>query len=88
MKKLKRYMGIILRENNYISHSFEPDLGDSVKNTNPGCMHYGSEGTVIKIVELPNDMGKGIAYECTNCGDNWSTGDILYKTMDQLGPMR
>ena len=88
MKRLKYYYKAILRENNYVSHSFEPAVGDEVKNTNPGCKHYGSEGIVVKVVELPGDMGKGVEYECTNSGDNWASGDVLVKTMDQLGPAR
>ena len=32
-------------------------------------------------------MGKSVEYECTNRGQNWETGDILKKTMDQLEPM-
>ena len=87
-KTLRDYAKYILRENNYVSHSFEPVSGDKVKNINPGCKHYGSEGIVVKVVELPKDMGKGIAYKCTNDGSCWSTGDVLYKTMDQLGPVR
>lgn len=70
----------------FTSHSFEPAVGDEVINTNPGCKHFGSEGIVIGITDLPEDSGKVISYQCTNNGDNFSVGDVLEKTMDQLAP--
>lgn len=69
------------------SHTWEPSLGDSVVNTNPGCKHKGSEGIVVDIIDLPQDAGKTVTYCCTNAGDNWYKGDFLTKTMDQLSPM-
>jgi len=60
------------------------DIGDKVKNINAMCKHYGSEGTVKEIRELPEDMGYGVVYECTNDGSTWKKGDLLGKTEIQL----
>jgi hypothetical protein len=66
------------------SHTVEPFIGDHVVNINPGCKHYGSEGIVIMMNQLPRDMGSVASYKCTNSGDNWSEGDVLEKSLDQL----
>jgi len=60
------------------------NVGDKVKNINAMCKHYGSEGTVKEIRELPEDMGYGVVYECTNDGSTWKRGDLLGKTEIQL----
>ena len=72
---------------NFVSHHDEPQVGDAIVNNNPDCKHYESEGVVIKIESLPEDKGKTASYKCTNTGDNWSKGDVLTKTMDQLTPL-
>ena len=59
-------------------------IGEKVKNINAMCKHYGSEGTVKEVRELPEDMGYGIVYECSNNGPTWKIGDILGKTEVQL----
>jgi len=59
-------------------------IGDKVRNINPACMHYGSEGTVKEIRELPENMGYAVVYECTNDGSTWKKGDMLGKTEIQL----
>ena len=59
-------------------------VGDKVKNINAMCKHYGSEGTVKEIRDLPDDMGYAVVYECTNDGPNWKMGDMLGKTEIQL----
>ena len=59
-------------------------VGDKVKNINAQCKHYGSEGMVKEIRELPENMGYAIVYECTNDGPNWKKGDFLGKTEIQL----
>ena len=59
-------------------------VGDKVKNINVQCKHYGSEGIVKQIKELPEDMGYGIIYECVNDGETWKKGDMLGKTEIQL----
>jgi hypothetical protein len=59
-------------------------VGDKVKNVNAKCKHYGSEGIVKEIRDLPDDMGYAVVYECTNEGSNWKKGDMLGKTEIQL----
>ena len=59
-------------------------VGDKVKNINAECKHYGSEGVVKEIRELPDDMGYAVVYECTNEGASWKKGDMLGKTEIQL----
>ena len=66
------------------SHTVEPMIGDQVVNVNPGCKHYGSEGIVVRLEQLPQDMGTVACYKCMNNGTNWSEGDILRKSLDQL----
>ena len=82
---LREFIRRVLLES-FVSHSFEPVNGDNVINTNPDCTHYGSEGVVVLVKSLPEDMGKAVRYKCTNNGPTWNPGDILTKTMDQLGP--
>jgi hypothetical protein len=59
-------------------------VGDKVRNINAMCKHYGSEGSVKEIRELPQDMGYGVVYECSNNGPTWKVGDMLGKTEIQL----
>ena len=71
---------------NYVSHHFEPMIGDFVINNNPKCKHRGSIGIVLSIESIPNDAGKIVKYKCQNNGPHWSKGSVLSKTMDQLCP--
>ena len=71
----------------YQSHTFEPKVGDLVKNVNPKCIHHGSEGTVTAVKSLTKGRGTTVRYRCTNGGPKWGKGDILEKTLDQLAPM-
>jgi len=73
-------------DENFISHSYEPLVGDEVVNNNTKCKHYGSKGIVVRINVLPKDNGKTATYSCTNNGPLWEKGDLLTKTMDQLIP--
>ena len=59
-------------------------IGDKIRNINAQCKHYGSEGIVKEIRELPEDMGYAVIYECTNDGPTWKKGDMLGKTEIQL----
>ena len=59
-------------------------VGDKVRNVNAECKHYGSEGIVKEIRDLPEDMGYAVMYECTNDGSSWKKGDMLGKTEIQL----
>ena len=83
IEKLLKRLNIPLHEG-FVSHSYEPVIGDNVKNNNPGCIHYGSEGVIEDIEDLPDDVGKTITYRVTNDGENYENGDMLTKTMDQL----
>lgn len=58
--------------------------GDKVKNINSSCKHYGSEGIVETLEELPQYMGDVVLYRTTNSGKTWKEGDILKKTEIQL----
>ena len=73
--------------NTFTSNYDEPHIGDSVINTNPGCVHYKSEGVIEDINDLPDDMGITISYRVTNNGDSYTEGDVLTKTPDQLEPI-
>lgn len=58
--------------------------GDKIKNTNASCMHYGSEGIVQHIEELPENIGYIVGYRTTNSGSSWTVDQYLRKTEDQL----
>ena len=70
-----------------ISEPYTIQVGGMVQNINPDCMHYGSIGTVDKMIALPGDVGTVVKYTVTNDGDTFSAGDSLMKTMDQLVPV-
>ena len=56
---IDRYTNKSLYEHryNFTSHYDEPEIGDSVVNTNPGCVHYKSEGVIEDIKDLPDEIG-------------------------------
>ena len=83
--KLKRALSKAMET--YQSHTFEPKVGDLVKNVNPKCIHHGSEGKVTAVKSLTKGRGTTVRYQCTNGGPKWMKGDILEKTLDQLSPM-
>ena len=58
--------------------------GDKVKNINTACMHYGSEGIVEHIEEIPENIGYIVSYKTTNAGQSWTVDQYLRKTEDQL----
>ena len=58
--------------------------GDKVKDINTACMHYGSEGIVETIEEMPENIGYIVGYKTTNSGPSWTTDQYLRKTEDQL----
>ena len=60
------------------------EAGDKVRNVNEQCKHYRSEGTVKEVKDLPEDAGFLVGYTCSNAGNNWGEGDLLFKTPDQL----
>jgi hypothetical protein len=59
-------------------------VGDRVKNINTECAHYGSEGVIEDIQQLPYDMGYIVSYKTTNSGPTWEANQTLRKTKDQL----
>ena len=62
--------------------------GDMVKNINQFCKHYGSEGYVDDVSELPDFMGQVVGYTTSNSGPTWNKGEKLVKTPNQLVVMR
>ena len=62
----------------------EMETGMRVLNINASCKHYNSEGFIKEIKDLPDDMGKVVAYEVINDGANFKKGDILTKTINQI----
>lgn len=60
------------------------EAGMRILNINASCKHYNSEGIIKEIKDLPDDMGKIVAYEVLNDGINFEKGDILTKTIDQI----
>ena len=85
MSVLRQFTRKVLAEM-FQSHTVEPSEGDLVRNVNPGCKHFNSVGKVLSTQNLPDDTGKIIVYVVTNSGDNFSPGDVLKKTLDQLTP--
>ena len=85
MKLLREYIRVLLKEE-FQSHEFEPRIGDLVSNINPSCKHYNSHGEVLRVKSLPKSVGKLIVYRVFNNGKNFTIGDVLEKTMDQLAP--
>jgi hypothetical protein len=91
-KKLPPWLNKKKSKSNYselwkkISGGYGGDLkvGDNVKNINPKCTHFKSEGVVKKFNKIPGDKGVTVAYQCTNAGKTWKKGDMLDKTPDQL----
>jgi len=69
---------------NYMSSEPMFMVGQKVRNVNNKCSHYGSEGIIKEIKDLPNQMGKVISYEVINEGPTYKKGEVLTKTMDQL----
>ena len=59
-------------------------IGDKVRNINPYCKHYNSEGEVKEIRDLPEDMGYAVIYQCTNDGSTWKKGDICYNSNPEM----
>jgi hypothetical protein len=71
---------------NYMSSDPMFMVGQKVRNINKSCYHYGSEGIVKEIKDLPEKMGKVVTYEVTNDGPTYKKGDLLTKTIDQIAP--
>jgi hypothetical protein len=67
-----------------ITASTKFKAGDKVKNVNAVCKHYGSEGIVDSIEQMPDDIGYIVGYKTTNIGPSWMVDQYLKKTEDQL----
>lgn len=80
------YNNIVYSETAQEEEQVSEDIqsGMRVLNMNANCKHFGSEGLVKEVKDLPDDMGKIVAYEVVNDGKNFKKGDILTKTIDQL----
>jgi hypothetical protein len=87
MRKAAEQLGVRVPVETYQSHSREPEPGDRVRNVNPGCIHFESEGVATRVDGLSKGRGKTCSYRTTNSGDEWTKGDVLCKTLDQLAPM-
>ena len=61
--------------------------GDIIKNINPKCKHFGSQGIVKGVQDLPG-VGSVAIYTVTNTGETYKPGDSLTKTIDQLAPIQ
>lgn len=59
-------------------------IGDTVEDINTSCPHYGSQGIVEDLEELPHNMGQVVVYKTTNMGPTWNKDQILKKTPSQL----
>ena len=81
------YLTLRPRQNNFVSHSKEPKVGDRVKNNNPTCKHFESIGRVTAVKALKGNSGKTITYKVENDGSTYCKGQMLNKTMDQLAPL-
>ena len=87
MKPFKQYFTEVLKR--------DIEIGDHIKNINPECEHYGTEGVVIKLIKRPevdNDMvsnkhnmpGNDCQYKVTNKTRTARPGDILRKSLEQI----
>ena len=61
--------------------------GDIIKNINPKCKHFGSQGIVKKMMDVTL-QGPVAVYTVTNNGNTFKSGDTLVKTIDQLAPIQ
>lgn len=78
------YNYIVYSKQSEIEASNEITAGMKVLNVNASCKHYGSEGIVKEIKDLPDNMGKVVVYEVENEASEYKKGDILTKTIDQI----
>lgn len=78
------YNYIVYSKESEIEPSNEMKAGMRILNVNASCSHFGSEGLIKEIKDLPENMGKVVVYEVTNEASNYKKGDILTKTIDQI----
>ena len=61
--------------------------GDIVKNINPKCKHFKSQG-IVKSVDDIEGIGKVATYTVTNSGGTYRPGMSLTKTINQLSSIQ
>jgi hypothetical protein len=80
----KKEISIIKSTKSCMQNEDRFTVGDNVENINTSCVHYGSQGIVEDLEELPNNMGQVVVYKTTNMGPTWNKDQILKKTPSQL----
>ena len=80
MRLTKSLLKQIVKEELLNSQGLTTDFqeDDTVKDINPDCPHFNSQGIVIKVT--PNE----VTYQVTNNGKTYKDGDELTKSTDQL----
>ena len=80
MRLTKSLLKQIVKEELLNSQGLTTDFqeDDTVKDINPDCPHFNSQGIVIKVT--PNE----VTYRVTNNGKTYKDGDELTKSTDQL----
>ena len=80
MRLTKSLLEQIVKEELLNSQGLTTDFqeDDIVKDINPDCPHFKSQGIVIKVTP------KDVTYQVTNNGKTYKDGDELTKTKDQL----
>ena len=80
MRLTKSLLKEIVKEELLNSQGLTTDFqeDDIVKDINPDCPHFKSQGIVIKVTP------KDVTYQVTNNGKTYKDGDELTKTKDQL----
>ena len=81
IRALKEGLGpvptLTIKENrSYLNEGFQ--IGDTVKDINPECPHYGAIGTVVDY------DGLNVTFKVINSGKTYQMGDVLSKTPEQL----
>jgi hypothetical protein len=83
-KTEKKEKQVVKSTKSYMENQDRFAIGDSVEDINTSCVHYGSQGIVEDLENLPNDMGQVVVYKTTNMGPTWNKDQILKKTPSQL----
>ena len=90
MEPFKHYFNEVLKK--------DIKVGDMVRNINPECEHYGTEGVVINIIRRPevdndrvsnnhNMPGNDCQYKVLNKTKTAKPGDVLRKSLEQVALM-
>lgn len=87
MINFRQYVNEVLKK--------EIDVGDFVRNINPECEHFGTEGVVLRIIKRPevdsnmvsnnhNTPGNDCQYKVMNKTKTAQPGDVLRKSLEQI----